>query len=104
MSAYQEIVLPYGHETRTVRVPSAHLAWVASPKDVPPVDDLPAAVRDAIRAPIGASSLSELVDRRGTRTVIRVDDGTRSTPQKEILPVLLEELNAAGHPTPRSRC
>lgn len=98
MSTYRETVLPYGHETRTVHVPTANLAWVASPKDVPPVDDLPATVRDAIRAPIGTLSLPELLTRHGTRTVILVDDGTRSTPQHEILPVLLDELNEAGVP------
>ena len=96
MATSQQFALPYGHETRTVRVPAANLAWVASPKDVPHVDDLPAAVRHAIRTPIGAPQLSDLVARHGTRTVVLVDDGTRSTPQREILPVLLDELNEAG--------
>jgi nickel-dependent lactate racemase len=98
MSIHREVTLPYGHETRTVHVPTANLAWVVGPKDVPPVTDLSAAVRDAIRAPIGAPSLPELVAQHGTRTVILVDDGTRSTPQREILPVLIDELNEAGVP------
>jgi nickel-dependent lactate racemase len=92
----QEIFLPYGHTTKTLRVPESNLAWVVGPKDAPPVANLADAVRAAIRAPIGAPSLRELVARHGTRTVILVDDGTRSTPQKDILPILLDELNAAG--------
>jgi len=95
---YEEITVPYGHETRTLRIPAANLAWVVGPKDVPPVADLPEAIRAAIRSPIGAPTLPELVRQHGTRTVILVDDGTRSTPQHLILPILLDELNAAGVP------
>jgi nickel-dependent lactate racemase len=69
---------------------------VVGPKDVPPVADLPEAVRAAIRSPIGTPELTELVACHGTDTVILVDDGTRSTPQRLILPVLLDELNEAG--------
>ena len=94
----QEILLPYGHTTKTLRVPESNLAWVVGPKDAPPVANLADAVRSAMRAPIGAPSLRELVARHGTRTVILVDDGTRSTPQKDILPILLDELNTAGVP------
>jgi nickel-dependent lactate racemase len=37
-----------------------------------------------------------LVLKHGKKTLILVDDGTRSTPQASILPILLDELNAAG--------
>lgn len=94
----REIILPYGHTTKTLRVPEEKLAWVVSPRDTPPVANLADAVRAALHAPIGAPSLRELVARHGTRTVILVDDGTRSTPQQDILPILLDELNAAGVP------
>lgn len=93
---YKEISVPYGHGTRTLRIPAANLAWVVGPNDAPPVPDLAQAVRDALRSPIGAPSLAELVARHGRRTVLLVDDGTRATPQSQILPVVLDELNAAG--------
>ena len=54
--------------------------------------------RHAIRNPIGSPTLAELVARHGKRTLMLVDDSTRSTPQKLILPILLDELNAAGVP------
>ncbi len=92
----REVRIPYGHGARTVRVAEANLAWVVGPKYVPPVKDLEQAVRAALAAPIGSPSLKELVAQRGTKTMILVDDGTRNTPQKQLLPVLLEELNAAG--------
>ena len=92
----RQITLPYGHESRTIAVPEENLAWVEGPKHAPPVADLGEAVRSAIRNPIGSPSLSELVLKHGKQTLILVDDGTRSTPQALILPILLDELNAAG--------
>ena len=95
------ITLPYGQHSKTIRIPAANLAWVAGPKEVPPVENLAQAVRTAIQSPLGTPSLAELVARHGTNTVILVDDSTRLTPQAEILPVLLDELNAAGVPDER---
>ncbi len=92
----RQIVLPYGHGSLTVEVPEANLAWIDGPKQAPPLPDLSGAVRAAIRNPIGSPSLAELVARHGRRTVILVDDGTRTTPQALILPILLEELASAG--------
>lgn len=92
----KEIAVPYGRQTMRLRIPAENLAWVKGPLYVPPVRDLPAAVREALASPVGAPGLDELARRHGTKTMILVDDGTRSTPQKLILPVLLDALNAAG--------
>jgi nickel-dependent lactate racemase len=94
----KKISLPYGHEERTIEVPEENLAWVEGPGHAPPIPDIEAAVRSAIRNPIGSPTLAELVALHGKRTLILVDDSTRSTPQKLILPILLDELNAAGVP------
>lgn len=97
MSSVNKIIeLPYGNETRSVAIPEANLAWVDGPKNAPPAADLRSAVRDAIRNPIGSPALKELVEKHGKKTLILVDDGTRSTPQAMILPILLDELNEAG--------
>jgi nickel-dependent lactate racemase len=92
----RQITLPYGSQSRTIAVPEGNLAWVEGPKDAPPVANLEEAVRSAIRNPIGSPSIGELVLTHGKRTLILVDDSTRSTPQALILPILLDELNAAG--------
>jgi nickel-dependent lactate racemase len=92
------ITLPYGNGIKTIHIPTTNLAWVAGPKDTPPVDNLAEAVRGAIQAPIEAPILPELVAQHGSQTVILVDDSTRLTPQAQILPVLLDELNIAGVP------
>jgi nickel-dependent lactate racemase len=92
----KSITLPYGHETRTIDVPEQNLAWVVGPKKVEGLADLHAAVLSAIRNPIGSPTLPELAAKHGKKTLILVDDSTRSTPQAQILPILLDELNAAG--------
>jgi len=94
----KQIALPYGHEERTIEITSQNLAWVERPRHAPPIPDIEAAVRHAIRNPIGSPTLAELVARHGKQTLLLVDDSTRSTPQKLILPILLDELNAAGVP------
>jgi nickel-dependent lactate racemase len=94
----RKITLPYGHQERTIEIPEANLAWIEGPRHAEPIPDIEAAVRQAIRNPIGSPTLAELVQRHGKRTLILVDDSTRSTPQKLILPILLDELNAAGVP------
>lgn len=92
----RRITLPYGHESKTIEIPEANLAWIEGPKQVPALADLKQAIRHAIRNPIASPPLAELVARHGKRTAILVDDDTRSTPQHLIVPILLEELNAAG--------
>ena len=94
----KRVTLPYGHEERTVEIPEENLTWIEGPSHAPPIPDIEAAVRHAIRNPIGSPTLAELVARHGKRTLLLVDDSTRSTPQKLILPILLDELNAAGVP------
>jgi len=94
----KRITLPYGHEERVIEIPEENLAWIEGPRHAPPIPDIPAAVRHAIRNPIGSPTLAELVARHGKRTLILIDDSTRTTPQKLVLPILLDELNAAGVP------
>jgi nickel-dependent lactate racemase len=94
----KKIELPYGHSTRTIELPAENIAWIEGPKHAAVLPDIKAAVRHAIRNPIGSPTLAELVRLHGTRTLLLVDDSTRSTPQTLILPILLDELNEAGVP------
>ncbi len=52
-------------------------------------------IKRALKNPIGSKSLKEIVKKNST-VVIMVDDRTRKTPQKLILPFVLDELNEAG--------
>ncbi len=52
-------------------------------------------IRSALETPVGSKRLKEIV-KKDSSIVIMVDDRTRKTPQKLILPFVLEELNSAG--------
>lgn len=52
-------------------------------------------IRSALEKPVGSKRLKDIVEKQNS-VVIMVDDRTRKTPQKLILPFVLEELNSAG--------
>ncbi len=89
------VKLPYGSEDVEVAIPRQSLIGVYSPKDVAPVADLHQEILRCLKNPIGSKPLPDLV--RGVRNaVIIADDNTRLTPADKIIPVLLDEMNAAG--------
>jgi nickel-dependent lactate racemase len=90
-----KIKLAYGRSGLTVEVPEP--ADVLTPKFIPGLGDARAAIRGALRDPIGSAPLAELV-RPGDSVVIVHTDITRATPNDLILPVLLDELETAGIP------
>jgi len=63
----------------------------------PEIADPAAAVREAIRRPIGSPPLRELV-KPGQTAALIVNDPTRVARSYVFLPILLDELNAAGIP------
>ncbi|RME84592.1 MAG: nickel-dependent lactate racemase [Caldilineae bacterium] len=88
-----QITLAYGRAGLTVTLPE----WVdvITPRFVPGVPDEAAALRAALRSPIGSTPLAEKV-KRGDSVVIVHTDITRATPNDRMLPVILAELEAAG--------
>jgi lactate racemase len=90
-----KIDFPYpGYEgIAPVEVPDRNLMGVYSPRtfDV----DEPEILRRGFGSPIGAPRLRDAVRGR-KRVLILIDDGTRMTPVARILPLLLDELHAAG--------
>ena len=69
--------------------------WNIYPREYPAVAGVSTAVAKAVRDPIGSPLLERLV-RPGCTVAIAVDDLTRPTPQREVLPVVLDELNRLG--------
>jgi nickel-dependent lactate racemase len=90
------IDLRYGQSKRTVMVPRENLVWVASPNGRAGVGDPALAVRQAIRNPAGGPRLGRLAHEIEGEVIILVDDATRITPQRILVPILLDELNRAG--------
>lgn len=93
-----KISLPYGKDKNvTFEVPKENVCFIADRGKAPTLKKTQYEVARSLRNPISTSPLSDMV-RSGDNIVIVVDDITRPTPQDVILPVLLDELNAAGVP------
>ena len=88
-----KLKLAYGKKGLYVDLPDDLNVEIVAPKYVQGLQDQAGAVRNALRRPIRAKPLKELVSPSGTVAIV-VNDITRPTPYNVILPVLLNEL---GH-------
>jgi nickel-dependent lactate racemase len=93
----RNVTLPYGETSVEIRIPEENLVGVYSPHEAAPVTDISAEIRRALASPIGALPLREQL--RGRKNAVLIaDDNTRLTPTDILIPILLDECNAAGIP------
>lgn len=92
-----ELELPYGHEALKARVPDTNLQGVLLPRQSEAPADEAVLLREALANPIGTARLREMV-RTGQQVVIVTSDLTRPCPSERLLPLVLDELAAAGVP------
>ena len=85
-----KVHLQYGREGLDVEVPGCDVT-VVEPRFVPGLPDEAAAFREAVRRPIGARPLREIV-RASDRIAVVIPDLTRALPSERLLPWLFEEL------------
>lgn len=93
-----EVELAYGHSSRRVQIDRERLLGVfnpITPADRP--DDESVVLRRALDNPIGTEPLHKLV-RPGQRVAVVTSDMTRPCPSEKLLPLILDELSAAGVP------
>ena len=92
-----KVELGFGKEKVSVNIPDKSLKAVLEPNEVEiglsGVDE----VKRAIQNPIGTARLSDIV-KKGERICIITSDITRPMPSKVVLPIVLDELQAAGIP------
>jgi nickel-dependent lactate racemase len=87
--------LQYGREGIDAEIPGRNVT-VIEPRFLPGLPDEAAAFREAVRRPIGAPPLREVV-KAGERLAVVVPDLTRPLPSDRLLPWLFAEL---GHVSP----
>ncbi|MFO8077076.1 MAG: nickel-dependent lactate racemase [Thermoplasmatota archaeon] len=90
-----EIQLPYGKDTVPCTVDEKHLLQIIKTKDSIPPDKPERMIQQSLNRPYGTEPLSELAQ-HGDRVAIVVDDYTRPSPTKLLLPPVLNELKKAG--------
>jgi len=87
--------LRHGSSEVVVELPTDRVLFMAEPVDVRGVANQGDEVRRALATPLGSRPLRELVQ-KGKKVAIAVDDITRLTPCRSILPVVIDELISAG--------
>lgn len=87
----------YGKTKFALEMDPAQVAAELKISEKPVLADPAAAIREALRNPIGSAPLAQLV-KPGERVVLLVNDSTRVANSEVFLPVLLDELNSAGVP------
>ena len=88
------VPLAYGSGTLPVELPES-LTTVIEPSDRPALADEAAAVRTALESPIGAPPLASWL-RPNARICLLFTDITRATPNRRLIPWILEHLHRHG--------
>lgn len=83
-----------GEEKAEGKIPKKEFLYHISPK-VEKGGALEDKLRESLSDPEGEDPLTE-IDLEGSKVVLIADDLTRPTPQKEVMPLLLDNLNEAG--------
>jgi nickel-dependent lactate racemase len=86
---------PYGHDELCFFVPDANFLEIISPRAPQVPTDEESLIQGALAQPIGTPDLAELVS-PADRVAILVDDYTRPTPTRRLLPHILSRLHGVG--------
>lgn len=87
--------MPYGDVELALRLPSEWVGEFVSPRELPggqPVDRM---ILAALEYPISSLPLKRIA-KPGQRVAVMVDDHTRKTPIRQMLPFVLDQLHVAG--------
>ena len=88
-----KIQMDYGRQGLELDAPETADVFLVS--EMRPLEDEAAAIRTALRSPIGSSPLKDRL-RPGVTVALVHTDITRATPNDRLLPVILAELEAGG--------
>jgi nickel-dependent lactate racemase len=87
--------IPYSKTEIKFDLPAGMSGTVVASKSLPPVEDVPAAVKAVLANPINSPPVRELA-KPGDKVCIVFTDITRASPDYLLVPPLLAELEAAG--------
>jgi nickel-dependent lactate racemase len=77
-------------------LPARNLLFFVQRKRLPGLRQVHDSVLQALRRPLGVTSLKQVANKRRRKVVVLVDDLTRPTPQEEVLPPVLDQLCSLG--------
>jgi nickel-dependent lactate racemase len=90
-----KVILPFGKSRIQFDVPKENFIGIIEPSHAKVVPNPAAEIRRALDNPIGGEELKKLAG-SGKKIAIVVTDYTRACPEDIILPILIDDLQAAG--------
>lgn len=93
--ALKVIPVNFGKKIIELKIPSENLSFNLQRNEFSAPENPNDEIKRALQNPIGTKRLSEIVS-KDSSIVIMADDRTRVTPQKIIIPLILDELHRAG--------
>jgi nickel-dependent lactate racemase len=91
--------VPYGDDTLTFALPAGMRGTLIESAAVQPPGDFKAVLREALERPLDSPTLSALAAGAGVKRVcIAFTDSSRACPDQLLVPLLLDQLAAAGLP------
>lgn len=94
INVLKQIVLNYGKKDIELSIPKNMIAWQVAPKKVLNDRELNVIIRDSLENPINTKKIEELAKDKKDAIIV-IDDNTRPTPVKLILPEVIRKLNKA---------
>ena len=95
--ALRKISIPYGNESLTAQIPEDLLLFSGEMTTLRALENFEEDLRRKLDRPVGCAPLKSLISPKD-QILVLVEDNTRNTPVKRILPVLLTYLEKAGLP------
>ncbi len=90
-----DIEIPHGREMLTLKLPDERVAGLCHPRPMTAVPDPDGLLHTSIEASFRECGLATRADPTA-RACIAVTDRTRSTPNRRIVPILIDQLNGLG--------
>ncbi len=92
---YEQIALPYGHDTISVTVPNDKLVGVFVPRSITPEPDPTSALHEALANPVSCDQLRDMAS-GARRVAVAIEDATRPVPNALLIDAVMTELQAGG--------
>jgi len=86
--------VPYGRSEIEFELPPGMKGTIAVSRSRPPIKDVPAVIRAALERPVNSPPMRSLV-KRGDKVCVVFTDITRVSPDHQLVPPMLAELNEA---------
>ena len=92
-----KVKIPYGHKMLELEAPESQVVGVCSPRPMPSAPDPGTLLRQSIEAGLEERGLAAQAG-PNAQACVAITDRTRSTPNRLIAPIVLDQLNALGVP------